>query len=257
MRNKTNKSVINIDGVELPILTHGGKYYCHIAPLKTIKRELDSMLSHHNKVYVFRLDIRVSEYTHNNEVITRFLRTFNAWIKRKYKLKRVGYAWCREIETAKKQHYHLVFMVDGNVINTTYGKIFEKIQAITKAQGLKPYMPENAYLIKRKDLVNGDHEEYDKAFIIGDIKLIQRLNEWAPSQVGGFEIFLKDYKNIDTADVIVKNCKTLNTKIKNITISIHKRFLYLWIRHVLWSHFLTMCKSATRIKPSSRKPFVR
>lgn len=165
MRNKTNKSVINIDSVELPILTHGGKYDCHTDPLKIIKRELDSMLSHHNKIYVFRLDIRVSEYTHDNEVITRFLRTFNAWIKRKYKLKRVGYAWCREIETAKKQHYHLVFIVDGNVINTTYGKIFEKIQAITKAQGLKPYMPENAYLIKRKDLVNGDYEEYNKAFL--------------------------------------------------------------------------------------------
>ena len=55
----------------------------------------------------------------------------------------------------------------------------------------------------RKLLVSGIYdsglEEFDDLFIIGDIEMIQRLNGWDKQQVGGFEVFVKDFEKLDLA----------------------------------------------------------
>ena len=40
-------------------------------------------------------------------------------------------------------------------------------------------------------------EEYDKLFIISDIRLLQRLNNWQTNQIGGYEIYIDEYKKMD------------------------------------------------------------
>jgi lipoprotein-releasing system permease protein len=41
-------------------------------------------------------------------------------------------------------------------------------------------------------------EELDKVFILGDIRHIQRLNRWDESQIGGFEVLVNDFSNIES-----------------------------------------------------------
>ena len=40
-------------------------------------------------------------------------------------------------------------------------------------------------------------DEYDKLFMIADINLIRRINNWEPDQIGGYEVFVDQYQNID------------------------------------------------------------
>lgn len=64
-------------------------------------------------------------------------------------------------------------------------------------------------------------EENDKLFVLADLKLIQRINNWENNEIGGYEIFLKDYTKMDTLCnelklPIIWQCKTVKEVYPNI-----------------------------------------
>lgn len=48
-------------------------------------------------------------------------------------------------------------------------------------------------------------EEFDNIFILGDLKQIQRLNDWTADQVSGFEIFVNNFENIAQVEEQVRS----------------------------------------------------
>lgn len=57
-------------------------------------------------------------------------------------------------------------------------------------------------------------EEMDKLFILGDIRHLQRLNDWEPDQVGGIGVVVKDFSKMDQVNETIREIIpfTLNTR---------------------------------------------
>jgi len=58
------------------------------------------------------------------------------------------------------------------------------------------------HTVGRKFRVAGIYEtgldEFDKLYVIGNLVHIQKINGWNPGQVGGFEIVLRDFRDVET-----------------------------------------------------------
>ena len=48
-------------------------------------------------------------------------------------------------------------------------------------------------------------EEFDKVFIFGDIRHIQRLNDWSENQISGFEVNLTNFRDLEEQTLHVMN----------------------------------------------------
>src|SRR5690606_22939717 len=46
-------------------------------------------------------------------------------------------------------------------------------------------------------IYNSGFQEFDKTYLISNIAQIQRINNWEENEVGGFEVFLNDFDQID------------------------------------------------------------
>ncbi|WP_395062960.1 ABC transporter permease [Flavobacterium sp.] len=46
-------------------------------------------------------------------------------------------------------------------------------------------------------IYNSGFQEFDAAFVLGDIRHLQKINNWRPDQIGSFEVFVDDFTKIN------------------------------------------------------------
>ncbi|MEA5137928.1 ABC transporter permease [Arcicella rigui] len=73
----------------------------------------------------------------------------------------------------------------------------------------------------RKLLVKGIYEtqmeEFDKALIIGDLGLIQKMNTWGADSVGTYEIYIKDFEQLNAVAKKVQDKMQPDMKLEKVT----------------------------------------
>lgn len=76
-------------------------------------------------------------------------------------------------------------------------------------------------------IYNSGFQEFDKTYIITDLKHIQRLNKWDSMQAGHFEVFVKEYSNLQA----VKTDVYKNTPSEMNTITVEQKYqtVFEWI----------------------------
>jgi len=112
------------------------------------------------------------------------------------------------------------YIVSGRWIrfnDSLYSKEIILSQQLSELMGIKLHDTINLYFISSEDgsrtyrklqvagIYKTGIEEYDKLFAIGDLRLIRRVNNWEADQIGGYEIFINDYRKADILNTELLN----------------------------------------------------
>ncbi|MEJ7558486.1 MAG: FtsX-like permease family protein [Pedobacter sp.] len=70
-------------------------------------------------------------------------------------------------------------------------------------------------------------EEIDKNFVLGDINLIRRLNDWKPNEIGGIEIRIKDFNKLKATSTGIY--EGLEIKLKSESVQDYFPAIFTWL----------------------------
>jgi len=139
---------INGEQIRINIGSNTGGVYYEI--IKRMIDQLDIAIKIHKRVLVYQFILSTNYYTPDNKRISNLMKNLKQKIGRDYGIKQIGYAWVREQERAKKQHYHVVLFLDGNKIQHPK-KLNAIIKEMWEPHGHMPVIRNPFYYIKKND----------------------------------------------------------------------------------------------------------
>lgn len=70
-------------------------------------------------------------------------------------------------------------------------------------------------------------EEVDKTYVIGDLSIIKRLNNWNANEVGGYEIRVKDFNDLHRVNNTVSD--NINFRLRSFSITEWYQTIFQWL----------------------------
>lgn len=111
--------------------------------------QLKNMLTHYQRVFLYRFDLHPKSYGQNNTIISQFISKLKYWVKTQYNIQKLGFIWVREHNPpTPTQHYHLAIMLDGSKVDTPY-RIAKQLKTLWT--GTVGYANNPYYRIQRND----------------------------------------------------------------------------------------------------------
>jgi len=77
-------------------------------------------------------------------------------------------------------------------------------------------------------IFNSGFQEFDANYVIGDLRHIQQINKWKPTEVGAFEVFIKDFNQIETTGQAIY--KEIPPTYNSITIQEKYFSIFEWLK---------------------------
>lgn len=72
------------------------------------------------------------------------------------------------------------------------------------------------------------YQEFDKVYLMTDIRHIQRVNRWAKDEVGAFEVFVDDFDNVQ--EINNRVYENSGSFLRSMTIGERNFFIFEWIK---------------------------
>lgn len=132
---------------------NSAKSGCYTLILQRLIEQLCAARTLYGRVLFVRLDLHHASPTLTSERISKFIKSARAYTQRHYQMPYMGYLWAREQERSKSQHYHLVFMLDGDKVKHP-AKLFDELGEIWERLGGTISIPTNSFIfIDKSELV--------------------------------------------------------------------------------------------------------
>lgn len=157
---RLREEVYYYKAVALPI-NADHDYKCIPLLIERMADEFWAALVLHSKVLAIRIDLHANDQAMKNDAIEDLLRWLKQDLKRAYRMNNIGHVWAREFGKKKKRHWHLVLLLDGNILQNSW-MVIEKVKSyweLTKRNG-EVKVPRNCFT----QMIRGDEDSFNEAF---------------------------------------------------------------------------------------------